>query len=277
MSNANFDPVRLAGRVMRKLRTSLVTDSIVNRNFEGEIEGPEDSVEILQLDALSVGDYDASTGISVETEPSAASNILEMTHKKYFAFIADMSDNASKYAELFEQQGLADLLKEAQKFVLSQYGDAALQEDLDQTSATSAADMKAFLRTVAVKLDNNEVPEDNRFAILRPQEYALIEEDLSDRDTELGDQVARVGYQGMYQGFEIFKAPEGHFTNSGTSPSYDHALAGHRMAITYADAIVRTRVNESLDYFGSQVDGLHVAGAEVVEPDALCDLRIKVA
>lgn len=277
MANSDFDPTRLSGRVLRALRRSLVTDSIVNRNFEGEIEGPEDTVDILDLDSLTIGDYDPSSGISVETEPSGGSRQLSMTHQKYFAFIADMADNAAQYADLFEQEGLQDLLKEAQQFVLGLASDGTHQEDVDQTTSTNADDMKTALQNISVKLDNAEVPEQGRYAVLRPQEYNLVEDDLMERDTELGDEVIQNGYQGMYQGFEIYKVPDSHFTNTGSSPSYDHCPVGSRLAITYADAIVNTRVQESERYFGQQVDGLRVAGAKVVRPDALADLRIQVA
>lgn len=277
MPNTAFDPVRLSGRILRQLRMSLVTDSIVNRNWEGDIEGPEDTVEILELDALTINDYDPANGITVETEPSGNTRQLTLTHKKYFAFIADMADNAEKYMDMFSDEGMADLMKEAQQFVLGQYTGATHQEDLDQTTSTASDDVKTALQNIAVKLDNAEVPEDNRYAVLRPQEYKLIENDLMERDTELGDDVIRNGYQGMYQGFEIYKAPDSHFTNTGSSPSYDHCPVGSRLAITYADAIVNTRVQESERYFGQQVDGLHVAGAKVVRPDALADLRIQVA
>ena len=149
-TNANFDPTRLSGRILRSLRMNLVTDSIVNRNWEGEIEGPEDTVEILQLDGLTISDYDPANGITVETEPTATSNQLAMDHQKYFAFIADMADNASQYADLFEQEGLQDLLKQAQQYVLGKYTGATGQVDLDQTTSTSANDVKDKLRQISV-------------------------------------------------------------------------------------------------------------------------------
>jgi len=279
-ANTNFDPVRLSGQILRQLRMSLVTDSLVNRNFEGEIEGPEDSVEILELSGLTVSDYSPSSGITVETEPSADNKLLELDHKKYFAFIADLADNAAQYADLFQQEGLQDLLKAAQQYVLGQYTDATHQVDFDGTQSQGTAKVEAFYNavgTIATTFDNAEVPDDGRWLALRPQEVRLIEDDLVDRDTPLGDSVIRNGYQGMYRGFEVYKAPEGHFTNTGTSPSYDHAMAGNRIAITYADAVVRVRRQQSERYFGEQVDGLHVGGAKTVRPDALCDFRIQVA
>lgn len=276
MPNTAFDPIRLSGQILRALRMSLVTDSLVNRNFEGELEGPEDSVDILRLDSLTINDYDPATGITVETEPSATPVQLQITHQKYFAFIADMADNAAAYANLFQQEGTQDLLKAAQQFVLGQYTGATHQVDFDATTA-SVADFYDKVGDIKVTLDNAEVPDNNRWLALRPQEIDLIEDDIINRDTDLGDDVIQNGYQGMYRGFEVYKAPDSHFTNTGTSPSYDHAMAGNRIAITYADAVLNTRVQESERYFGQQVDGLHVAGAEVVRPDALVDFRIQVA
>jgi hypothetical protein len=285
MPNTAFDPVRLSGQILRALRMSLVTDSLVNRNYQGEIEGPEDSVDILTLGALTVNDYDPATGITVETEPSALTDQLQITHKKYFAFIADMADNAAEYANLFQEEGTQDLLKLAQQFVLGKYSDATHQVDFDDTAAestptersTKQSNFRAAVKEGAETLDNAEVPDEGRWLALRPQEVRLIEDDIINRDTNLGDSVIQNGYQGMYRGFEVYKAPDSHFTNTGSSPSYDHSMMGHRIAITYADAILNTRVQESERYFGQQVDGLHVAGAEVVRPDALVDFRIQVA
>jgi hypothetical protein len=277
-NNTNFNPTRLSGRVLRALRMQLVTDSLVNRNYEGEIEGPEDTVEILTLGALTTGPYDPSTGISVETEPTAENALLPMEHSQYFAFIADLADNAAQYADIFEQEGLQDLLTAAQEYVLGKYTGATHQVDFDATA--SSGKVEAFYDAVGnikVKLDNAEVPDNGRWLVLRPQEVELIEDDIINRDTSLGDEVIRNGFQGMYRGFEVYKAPDSHFTNTGTSPSYDHAMAGNRIAITYADAVLNTRVQESERYFGQQVDGLHVAGGKVVRPDALVDFRIQVA
>ena len=281
MPNTAFNPTRLSGQILRQLRMALVTDSIVNRNFEGEITGPEDSVDITKLDALTIGNYDPSSGITVETEPSGTNTTLELDHKKYFAFIADDADNAARYAELFRQDGLQDLLTEAQKYVLGKYGGADTNVTFDSTLPEStAAEVEAkrlafrtATKELATTLDNNEVPDNGRFMMLRPEEVRLIEDNLIARDTDLGDSVVQNGYQGQYRGFNVFKAPASHFTNTGTG---DHALAGHPIAITYADAIVQTRRQTSERYFGDQVDGLHVAGAKVIRPKALIDFRITV-
>jgi len=277
MPNTAFNPTRIAGRVLRQLRMNLVTDSIVNRNFEGEIEGPEDTVNIVELDALTINDYDPSTGITVETEPSGTPRSLSLPHKKYFAFIADLSDNAEQYLDQFADEGLQDLLRAAQQYVLSQYTDAAggNQVTLDPSVTDPSATMEEKVADAGVILDDQEVPDNNRWICLPPTAVRLIEDQITDRGTELGDDAVQNGYQGMFRGFEVYKAPSSHFTNTGSSPEYLHAMYGHRQAITYADAVLNTRAQDSERYFGQQVDGLHVGVAKVIRPEAVGDFRIQ--
>jgi hypothetical protein len=266
-SNANFIQERIAGEILRQMRMRLVTGSIVNRNYEGEVTSPEDTVRILKLANLTVRDYSKGTAMTVETDLQSDDVSLAMDHKKYFAFIADETDNAAQVAELFSQEGVQDLLKEAQQYVLGQYGDSSSFIEYDP----AADDVEKAVGAARTALDNNEVPDAGRFIVVDPDTFGSIEDDVSGRETAFGDNVLRVGFQGLYKGFEVYKAPQSHFTTTATGL---HALAGSRLAITYADAILDVRVNPSLDYRGNQIDGLHVGGAKVVRPDALIDFRI---
>lgn len=269
-SNASFIQERIAGEILRQMRMRLVVNSIVNRNYEGEITSVEDTVRILKLDNLTVRDYAKGTPMTVETDLKSDARSLAMDHKKYFAFIADETDNAAQVAELFSQEGVQDLLKEAQKYVLGLYGQSSSYVEFDP-----AADaIEGAVGAARTQLDNNSVPDEGRFLVVDPTTFGSIEDDISGRETVFGDNVLRVGFQGMYKGFEVYKAPESHFTTTVTGL---HALAGSRIATTYADAILDVRVNPSLAHRGDQVDGLHVGGGKVIRPDALVDFRIAQA
>jgi len=275
-TNANFDPTILSGTILRQLRTNLVTDNMVNRNFEGEITGPEDTVDILTLDDLTISDYSPSSGITVETEPTAKKDTLPMTHAKYFAFIADEADNAGaeQYAEIFQQEGLQQLLEAAQGFVMEAYNDAlsANQVTFDEAGGD---DIENKIADAGENLDEQNVPDEGRFITLPPHEVRLIEDKISDRGTELGDETVRAGFQGMFRGLEVYKLPSSQFETTGSSPQYEHAMYGSRIAITYADAVLNVRRQQSERYRGDQIDGLHVGGKEVVREEALGDFRIK--
>ena len=102
-----------------------------------------------------------------------------------------------------------------------------------------------------------------------------IEDDLISRDTDLGDEAVTAGYKGNYKGFRLYKAPASHFTNTGSSPSYDHAMAGINSSIAYEDAVLNVRRIPSTDFSGDQVDGLHVGGGTVIREGKTLDFRIK--
>ena len=274
-SNAAFNPTILSGQLLRKLRMSLVFNSIVSRDFEGEINGPEDSVKILAPLAVSVEDADGSK-MSYGDQLLAEDAVLSMAHKKRFGFLAKDIDNASAAADVFADETFQEVLKAAQRYVLAQYTEA---DNANQITVAVGDDMGTRLRDASETLDEQEAPEMGRFVVLPPSAVREIEDELSDKGTQLGDAVTQTGFAGMYAGLQIFKAPSSHFTTTGTSPQYLHAMYGYRGAITYADAIVNVESGRHSDFIADYVRGIHVAGAKVLPRRAkvLGDFRIEQA
>jgi len=270
-SNANFNRT-LRGAILRKLRMRLVTDALVNRDLvRGSFEEPEDTVEIKTLGDVSISDYDGSLpnaqDIAVDNDPITAD------HKKAFAFKAPADDSASEIADLFAQEGVSELLKAAQKYVFGLYSSAGLQVTYDPAND----DLPTKISEAATEMDNAEAPDAGRWLVLPPTEVHEIEDDVAEKDTPLGDQATTVGFQGMYKGFQLFKAPAGHFTESGSSPAYRHAMAGIPTSIAYEDAVLSVRRNPSLDFSGDQIDGLHVAGGRMIRTGSTVDFRVQTS
>jgi hypothetical protein len=283
-NNANFNPTKLRGQLVNKLRMSLVVSSITNNRVEGEIEGPEDSVKILRPVASTVEDADGSK-MSYDETLEAEDSVLSMDHQKRFGFLAKDIDNAAGAATAFEDETFQKILRAAQQYVLGFYDDGASANEVTYDKVGNSSDKQARIDALTeaigdarTNLDNQEVPENNRWMVLPSDEANLIEDDLASRQTEFGDNVIRNRFQGMYKGFEIYKAPQSHFTTTGTSPEYRHAPYGHRSAITYADAIVNVETGRHSDYIADYVRGLHVAGATTLpgRDTALGDLRVKI-
>jgi len=269
-SNNNFNRV-LRGAILRKLRMSLVTDQIVNRSLvRGSFEEPEDTVKVQTLGDVSISDYSGSLPSPQDIQTDEDS--ISADHKKAFAFKAPADDSASEIADLFAQEGVAELRKAAQEYVLGFHGDATLQVDYDPASDS----ILDAVGTASTKMDNAEAPDGpaNRWLVLPPSVMNDIEDDLIDQGTELSDDVVQAGFQGTYKGFRLYKAPKSHF-NTGTT--WRHAMAGINTSIAYEDAVLNIRRNESLDFSGDQVDGLHVAGGQMIRADKTVDFRINVA
>ena len=272
-SNAAFNPQILSAQLLRKMRMSLVFNNFVSRQYEGEITGPEDSVKILAPLAVSVEAADGSK-MSYGDTLNAEDAVLSMDLKQRFGFLAKDIDNAAAAGDVFADETFQDVLKGAQQYVLGTYSEAG-----EQVTVAVGDSMAERIRDAAEILDDNECPEMGRFLVLPPSAVREIEEDLSQRGTELGDFVTQTGVVGSFAGFDIFKAPTTHFTKTGTTPEYLHAMAGYRGAITYADAIVSVESGRHSDFIADYVRGLHVAGAKVLPRRAktLVDFRIEQA
>ena len=270
-SNSNFNRV-LRGAILRQLRMSLVTDAIVNRDLvRGSFQEPEDTVQVQTLGDVSISDYSGS--LPTPEDIATEEDTISTEHKKAFAFKAPADDSASEIADLFASEGVAELRKAAQKYVFGLY-DAA---DLTVTYDPSNDDILDAVGEAATKMDNAEAPDGpaNRWLVLPPSVMNDIEDDLIDQGTDLSDEVVQAGFQGTYKGFRLYKAPSGHFTNTGSSPSYDHAMAGMNASIAYQDAVLNVRRIPSTDFSGDQVDGLHVAGGQMIRSAQTVDFRVK--
>lgn len=270
-SNDNFNRT-LRGAILRKLRMSLVSDAIVNRDLvRGSFEEPEDTVSVKTLGDVSISDYSGS--LPTPQDIDADEDDISADHKKAFAFKAPVDDSASQVADMFAQEGVAELRKAAQQYVFGLYTGASLQVTYDPANDS----ILDAIGEASEKMDNAEAPDgpENRWLVLPPGVMNDIEDDLISRDTDLGDGAVQNGYQGNYKGFRLYKAPASHFTNTGSSPSYDHAMAGINSSIAYEDAVLNVRRIPSTDFSGDQVDGLHVAGGQLIRDGQTVDFRVK--
>ena len=137
------------------------------------------------------------------------------------------------------------------------------------------------LNQLQVKLDNNEIPFENRFVVVPPAVAALVKESANfnpsgvpqayDRMSLAGWGNGRVG--GQLAGFEVYQSPR----VAGDSTGW-HILAGHKSAITFAMGFVETGMEDLIGNFGKAYKSLNVYGAKV--PDerrkALAELYAKL-
>jgi len=148
-----------------------------------------------------------------------------------------------------------------------------------QVTASSIYDQ---LNQLQVKLDNVEIPFENRFVVVPPAVAALIKESANfnpsgvpqawEKFSANGFGNGRVG--GQLAGFEVYQSPR----VIGDSTNGWHILAGHKSAITFAMGFVETGMEDLIGNFGKAYKSLNVYGAKV--PDerrkALAELFAKL-
>ena len=138
-----------------------------------------------------------------------------------------------------------------------------------------------LLLKMARALDDQSIPEENRFFVAPPAFYEVLFS-AGSKFAEVqvtGDQTSplRNGLvmQGMIAGFACYKstalndAGTDIITLSGLGSGEFALLAGHMSSTATASHIAKTEVVRSTETFSDIVRGLHVFGRKVLRPEAL--------
>lgn len=123
------------------------------------------------------------------------------------------------------------------------------------------------LSQLKVKLDNNEIPSENRFVVVPPDVTRLITENTNANPSGVPSAYdkavtgmlpnGRIGWR--IAGFEVYQSPR----VIGDSTSGWHILAGHKSGITFAMGFVETGMEDLIGNFGKAYKSLNVYGAKV--------------
>lgn len=120
------------------------------------------------------------------------------------------------------------------------------------------------LEELAVKLNENKIPRDNRWLVLPPAVASLVRqapEYIPAVDRALEDTVKR-GYITMMAGFELYESNQ----YSGNSTDGWHIMGGHKSGITFGMAMTESEIEPFIaKNFGKRYKGLNVYGAKVVD------------
>ena len=285
MAVVNFVPDIWSARILTALSRNAVAGGIVNRDYEGDIRGGGDSVKITNFVDPTIGNYTKHTDITVEDIDDATQALL-IDQQKYFAFELDDIERAQSVnggavmAEATKRAayGLKNTL-DAFLFTTLAAGASAAAPDHQVAEATINTPAGAYDALVnwGVLLDNADVPEEDRWAVITPAFHGLILKD--ERFIKAGDDASQNtrlnGRVGQAAGFEIHKSnnlPAGPGAGAGTS-----MIAGYRGACTLAEQIVSVEAARMEKRFADMVKGLHVYGAKVTRPTGLVVADVIVA
>jgi len=124
-------------------------------------------------------------------------------------------------------------------------------------------------------LDEQKVPEQNRWMVLPPWATAMLKKsDLKDASM-MGDgtSVLRNGRLGTLDRFTLYSSLN---LETGTDTvKVWNAMFGHPMAISFASQMTKTETLRAESTFGDLVRGLNVYGRKVFHPEALGKLYIR--
>lgn len=285
-TNSFWVPEIFSKKVQIAFRKASVTEAITNSDYFGEISGYGDTVNIIKEPTISVYDY---TRGATTTNSALGDQELVLTVDQAKAFRFEVDDLEKRFSHVNWQQLAADnaayQLKDAMDVNVmaaiaaatgtSTYGSTAAP--IDTGFGTNELDPLDVMARMARQLDDNNVPEENRWFVAPPkfyEELAKTSSKLMSVDYNQGDGGLRNGLvaSGQLRGFKMYKSnnvPSWTGTGSFSGTSDKMVMAGHMSAVASATALVSTESFRDPDSFADVVRGLQVWGRKVLRPEAL--------
>lgn len=282
MAVTNFIPELWSAKLLVALRKNAVAGGLVNRDYEGEIRREGDTVKITSINDVTIGNYTAHSDITWEDIDDATRSLL-IDQAKYFAVELDDIERAQ------EKKGGKSALDQAvdnAAYQLRDVADAFLlttmatgvqgtANDLGTRAIhTTARNLYDAFVDLSVVLDEANVPEEDRFAVLKPSLYGRVlklDEFVAPGDSQ-GPEVRSKGYVGEIAGLSLYKS-NNMPTVTDAAATGGAVIAGSRMATTFAEQILKVKAVDRENRFAEGVKGLHVYGAKVVRPTALATVE----
>lgn len=302
--SGTFIPSIWSSKLNQKFYAASTFAAVCNTNWEGEISGVGDKVIVNNIPDLAISDYTVGTGLTYQV-PSPSTFEMSVDQGKSFAFqlndvLAHQSNIAlmSTFSEDAAQQmrvaidfagwrdnfaGGAAANKGATAGVRS--GGFNLGTDAAPVSLTASNVLQKILELAAV-LDEQNVPETDRYLVLDPLTRTLLMQSNLAQAQFMGDStsIVRNGLIGKIDRFDVYvsnQLPRGTAGNSwptkanpsGTTQAGALArraiVAGHKSAISFASSFTKTETLRNPNDFGDLVRGLNVYGYKVAKDTAL--------
>jgi len=270
----NFIPKVWSAKILVALMKFHIfgSSAVANREYEGEIQDKGSSVKINAVGDITITDYTRNADIADVETLNDASQELVITEGKVANFAVDDVDkvqaNANVMAEAMNRAGY-QLRDKVDIFIASNhiYVPTANLVGDDVTPLVPTKDSAyEYLVDLNIKLDEANVPSEGRFAIVPPWFEGLLLKDsrFVAAGTSRTDEVLRNGMIGRAAGMDIYKSNN----TPNTAGTKYKVIAGHPMAYTFAEQIVKTEAYRPEKRFSDAVKFLHVYGGRLIRPSA---------
>lgn len=291
--SGTFVPEIWSGKLLVKFYAATVIAAITNTDYEGEIRDVGDKVIIRTVPDIQIRDYSKGQSLQIQ-RPESPNTELEIDKAKYFNFICDDIDKHQ--TDLALMDSWARDASQQMKIVVDRefLGDVYADADSDNKGAAagaetggfdmgstgspfpvSKANVLDFIVDVGTVLDEQNIPEEDRWMILPPWACGTIQKsDLKDASLAGdGTSILRNGRIGMIDRFTIYDSNLLTKVSDSGKIAF-HAMAGHKSAISFAAQMTKMESIRSEQTFGTLVRGLNVYGYEVLKPESLVDMYI---
>lgn len=268
----HFIPEIFSKKLQAKFYANTVLAEVTTNEYEGEISGQGDKVNIRAVPAVTVADYTGSLSYADVTSSTIELNINKA---KSYAFKVD--DILRQQADIDFMNAAAEDAAQNMKIAIEQdvfgnvLGDSSLSDVNSGGSATTASNILGLILDAGKSLDQNNIPETERFLVIDPATAAVLKNSDLKQAYLTGDAESpiRNGNIGMIDRFTVYVS-----NNLTVASGVTSGIFGHPKAIAYASQMTNTETVRLESSFGDGVRGLAVYGYKVIVPTAIGELKL---
>ena len=308
-TSGSFIPTLWSAKLNQKFYKATVFGEIANTSYEGEISGMGDKVVINNRPDITINDYQVGTSLSYQV-PTPSTVELPIDRAKYFAFqvndvvahqsqpkLMDMfSDDASMQMKISidssvllgtaTKQGIWNDVPAANQGATA----GAISGGYNLGTATApvaltAANVLATLTALAGVLDEQNIPETDRWLVIDPLTRQILMQSNLAQAQFMGDDnsMVRNGKIGMIDRFTVYvsnqlpkaAATQDYFGAAAAGTAKRRLiLAGHKSAVTFASQMTKMETVRNPSDFGDYIRGLNVYGWKTIIPTGLASALV---
>tara|TARA_R110000803_G_scaffold77321_1_gene142163 strand:+ start:4440 stop:5306 length:867 start_codon:yes stop_codon:yes gene_type:complete len=271
----HFIPEVFSKKLQAKFYSQTVLSEITTNEYEGEISGMGNKVNIRTVPAITVADYSGSLSYADVTSGTIE---LDINKAKSYAFKVD--DILKSQADIDYMNEAANDAAQNMKIAIETdvLGNIAAGSSLTDINATPAnitsANVLGQMIEAGQQLDENNIPEEDRFMIINPAVASVLKQSELRQAYLTGDSVSplRNGFIGMVDRFKVYVS-----NNLSTTSGVTSGLYGHPKAVAFASQMTNTETVRLESSFGDGVRGLSVYGYKVILPTAIGEFKLQTA
>lgn len=281
-ANQNI-PILFAGKCLEKFYASTMLSEIAHTDYVGEVKNKGDKVIIRTIPTVTIRDYVKNQKLELE-QPESPSVEFTVDYAKYFNFALDDIDIKQMDIAMLDKWA-GDAAQQMKLTIESHVFDTIYADGDSANEGLTAGKINAnislgtsgspltitktnvidLLVDVGTVLDEQNIPETDRWIILPPWMTAMLKKsDLKDASLT-GDSVSpiRSGKVGQFDRLTIYNSNLLYTTGGNTYINF-----GHKSALIFLSQLTKTEMYRPQDTFADAMKGLNVYGFKVIQPTA---------
>jgi hypothetical protein len=300
--SGTFIPSVWSSKLNVKFYAATTFGDVSNTNWEGEIKSMGDKVIINNVPDINIKAY--TIGMALVYDVPTPS-VIELQIDKAFYFGVNISDVLEYQAkpnlmDMFTTDAANQMKISIDAECLTAVVTGSAAANIGATAgklsgaynmgtdaapiALTAATILATITAMSSILDEQNVPESDRFLIITPYERNLLMSSNLAQAQFMGDStsIVRNGKIGRIDRFDVYVSnllPKANVNfaydgTANTSAKRHAVMAGHKSAWTFASQINKVESIANHADFGQLIRGLVVYGRKVVKPEGMTVLQV---